>query len=102
MYSGGVSLRFKRSLSALFGLTLASKNLRASARNLASSGESLKSIFLSPLSRIALFEALHEFFFPDSGRARLQRQQLGAAEEEVAIHLPGEADAAVGLDVLLR
>src|SRR5262245_21455576 len=50
---------------------------------------------------VALFQPLHQLFLPHGRAAGLHRQQFGAAEEEVAVDVPGEAHAAVRLDVFL-
>src|SRR6267142_336511 len=71
----------------------ASSHWRASARNAASSGVSLKSMSgLQPVDQAVA---------PFAGRAEREREQLRAAIEEMAVVLPREADAAVHLDDVL-
>src|SRR5262245_12185078 len=60
-----------------------------------------RSMGSNALSRIPLLEPPHQLFLPHGRAAGLHRQQFGAAEEEVAVDVPGEAHAAVRLDVFL-
>src|SRR5262245_18896397 len=52
-----------------------------------------------PSRGVALFQPLHQLFLPRRRAARLHSEQFGAAEEEVAVDVPGEAHAAMRLDV---
>src|SRR4051794_9119559 len=87
-----------------FGLALADRKARASARKTASSGVSSKSMVSSDLfgsGRVAQRQFVDQAVLPPARAAQHQVQVLGAAVEQVAVHVPGEADAAVHLDVLL-
>src|SRR6266478_5750699 len=75
------------------------RNTRASARNPASSGVSLKS--MRSLLRGARLEARDEEILPAARAPEREPEELGAAVVEVAVEFPGEAHATVGLDVLL-
>src|SRR5262247_3594471 len=79
---------------------------RARARKAASSGVSSKSIVGSsassgpPSGGLARLQALDQELPPGARRPEPRREQLRAAVEEMAVVLPGEADAAVDLDHL--
>src|SRR5579862_3057081 len=77
---------------------LASRKSRTSARNAASSGRSSKSILLLP----RCLDRADQPVLPETRAAQLKAQRLGAAVIEMAVELPGDAHAAMGLDVLLR
>src|SRR5262245_41712196 len=81
---------------------VASRKRRHSARKAASWSVSRKSMAISFLRPPARFEARDEPILPGAGAAQGEGQELGAAVVEMAVELPGEAHAAVGLDVLLR
>src|SRR5262245_15317 len=87
------SSRPARDLPGGRSLALASSHARASARNAASSGVSLKSM--------SGLQSVDQAIAPLARSAERERQQLRAAIEEMAIVLPREADAAVHLDDLL-
>src|ERR1700722_5820419 len=82
-----------------FGSALAFRNARASARNAASSGLSLKSIGLCPLGRVTDFDQVDEAVFPEGRAAETQAQLFRSPIIQVAVKSPGETDPAVGLDV---
>src|SRR6476646_2943457 len=83
-------------------LAFFSRKVRAPERNSASSGVSSKSILPSSQWGVGRFQLGDQAILPKPGAAERERQQLGAAVVEVAIELPGEAHAAVHLNVLLR
>src|ERR1700735_140242 len=85
-----------------FGCAWVLRNVRASARNAASSGLSLKSMLRFPSGRVAGFEQIHEAILPESRTADTQAQLFRSTIIQVAVECPGEADAAMGLDVFLR
>src|SRR5215813_572504 len=97
----GSSLRARKlALSSLLRVALASSQARTSLRKAASSGVSLKSMVLSS-GRVLLLEAGDQLVLPRHRPADVERHQPGAAQVELGVGLPGEADAAMGLDVLL-
>src|SRR5262249_30216604 len=125
--SSGSSMRARKLWrSSLLRVALASSQARTSLRNAASSGVSLKSIVVSligartsgphlkfhePTRRSALrrrlrgvllFQPGHQLVLPGQWAAERQGQHAGAAVVELGVGLPGEADAAMSLDVLLR
>src|SRR6185312_11724345 len=51
---------------------------------------------------VALLQFADQLVLPGALRPQREPQLLGALVVEVAVRLPGEADAAVGLGVLLR
>src|SRR5262249_6184067 len=88
------SSRPARDLPGGRSTAFADSHWRASARNAASSGVSLKSMSLS-------LQPVDQAVAPFAGRAERKREQLRAAVEEMTIVLPREAHAAVQLDDLL-
>src|SRR5688572_14490996 len=87
------SSRPARDLPGARSLAFFSSHARTSARNAASSGVSLKSM--------SGLQSIDQAVAPLARGTEREREQLGTAIEEMAVVLPGEADAAVHLDAVL-
>src|ERR1700675_312024 len=68
-----------------FSSALAVRNARASARNAASSGVSLKSMTRSSLRGVAGFEQIDEAVLPERGRSDRQPELFGSPVEQMAV-----------------
>src|SRR6202051_3196521 len=90
----------RKSSSYCFG-AFAAIQAFAWLRNAASCGVSSKFISRCPSSRVAFAHPVDQRVFPIGQTTEPQRRRVGAAVIHVAVELPGEAHAAMDLDVVL-